>query len=80
LVLHLGNGYFADTNNIIGIFDLEKTTTVPTTRDFLKSETDNGNIIDVSEDLPKSFVVALEGTYLCDVAVSTLRGRLKEKL
>lgn len=79
MIIHIGSGYTADTRAIIGIFDMDNTTIGRDTRDFLKKQTENGDIIDISEDIPKSFIVAEEGTYLCQLAVSTLKKRTERE-
>lgn len=75
MIIHLGNGYFIDEKKILGIFDLENTTSGQITREFLKKESSTGNIIDISDDIPKSFVVTENGTYLCQLSVKTLKLR-----
>ena len=55
--LHLGNGYVADTADIVGIFDLDITSQSHLTRKFLAAAEKAGEVAAASEDLPKSFVV-----------------------
>lgn len=78
MVLHLGNGYIVDSKKIIGIFDLENTTIGQDTRIFLKSQTESGYIVDASDDIPKSFVVAEDAVYLSQLTVQTMIRRMKE--
>ncbi|MCI5910960.1 MAG: DUF370 domain-containing protein [Oscillospiraceae bacterium] len=76
MVLHLGNGYIVDASKVIGIFDLENTTIGQDTRIFLKTQTENGDVVDVSDDIPRSFVITEDATYLCQLTVQTLRQRI----
>ena len=57
MYLHLGKGSVISTDEIIGIFDLDTTTVSKPTRDYLKTMQKGGNVVNVSYDLPKSFVI-----------------------
>ena len=57
MYLHLGNDISIRTRDIIGIFDLDTATTSKDTRDFLRRCEDNDIVTNVSDDLPKSFVL-----------------------
>ena len=60
MYLHLGEKTVIRTDNIIGIFDLDNSTVSKNTRDFLADATKQGRVINVSYELPKSFVVCKE--------------------
>lgn len=79
MYLHLGQSVVVPYGDIIGIFDLDNTTGSHITRDFLNLGEKNGEVVNVSDDLPKSFVVcAREGKktiYLSQLSSATLRGR-----
>ena len=60
MYLHLGSDYMIQKKNIIGIFDLDSTTVDQTTRDFLTAAQKFGQVEDVGENLPKSFVVCTD--------------------
>jgi hypothetical protein len=68
-------------NSVIGIFDMDNTTVSKRTRDFLANAEKNGRIIDITDDLPKSFVVvkAWDGeiVYISSLAPRTLMRRVK---
>ena len=79
--LHLGNDVVVDMNTVIGIFDMDNTTVSPQTRNFLAKAQKEGTIIDVAEDLPKSFIITESGgktcVYISSLASRTLYGRTK---
>ena len=61
MVLHLGQEKTVAMKDVVGIFDLESTTVYRTTRDFLASAQKNGQVTDVCQDIPKTFVLCREG-------------------
>jgi hypothetical protein len=79
--LHLGNDVVVDMNTVIGIFDMDNTTVSAQTRNFLAKAQKDGIVIDVSEDLPKSFIITESGgktcVYISSLASRTLYGRTK---
>lgn len=86
MFLHLGSNVSIPTKNILGVFDLELTTTTGTTREVLKKAENEGRVVNVSEDMPTSFVVVREilsetgeevnFIYLTPISASTLRKRV----
>lgn len=82
MFLHLGNGKTVNAFEIIGIFDIEKASTSRDTREYLARAGKHKRVVPTTNDLPKSFVVALdkdftETVYICGAAAETLRKRLK---
>ena len=79
-MLHIGAGYLIDSRQIVGIFDLDKTTYGPRTREFLAKAEKEGNVVSAGYELPKSFLVCRDGekttVYLSQLAASTLQKRL----
>ena len=57
MFLHLGENTVISSSEIIGIFDMDNTTVSKATRDYLSKMQKDKQIIDVSLDLPKSFVL-----------------------
>ena len=57
MYLHLGQNEIVPERRLIGIFDLDKCSTSKRTRDYLSAAEDEGVVLDVSGDIPKSFVV-----------------------
>ena len=84
MYLHLGNDVVVKTDDIIGIFDLDKSTVNKTTREYLKKAEQNGEVINVSYELPKSFVVCENNgknkVYINQVSSATLCKRSAIKL
>ena len=79
MYLHLGDEVMAKNRQIIGIFDLDTATVTKTTRDFLAQAQKNGIIVNISENLPKSFVLYEENgefkVFVSPLATATLRRR-----
>ena len=57
MYLHLGQNTVVRDREIIGIFDLDITCQSPRTRRYLNTAQRRGEVVAVTEDLPKSFVV-----------------------
>ena len=81
MYLHLGEKTVIRADSIIGIFDLDNTTVSKNTRNFLKQAQNNGEVINVSFELPKSFIVCKENketkVYISQMAATTLYNRIK---
>lgn len=61
MYLHLGQETIVDTENIIGIYDMDTSTVSKWSREYLNKAEKEGRIINVSFfDLPKSFIVCKE--------------------
>ena len=81
MYLHTGNGYSVKISNILGIFDIENTTTDGRyTREYLERAEKEKRCIYTTSEMPKSFIVAVEDgnekVYISQLAVSTLRKRI----
>ncbi len=80
MFLHLGNNVIINTKSIIGIFDIETTSTSQITKDFLNN-TNKIKIINVSYDMPKTFILSIENKeiyiYISPISSLTLRKRFK---
>ena len=57
MYLHLGQDTVVKDSEILGIFDLDTSTISKHTRDFLAKSEKSGNVVNVSEELPKSFIL-----------------------
>lgn len=57
MYLYLGEQVTIRSDEIIGIFDLENTSVSKATRDLLAKAEKNAQVINVTEKLPKSFVL-----------------------
>ncbi len=82
MYLHLGNNISIPTDDLIGIFDIDNATTSKTTRAYLRSAEEEGMVITVGDDLPKSLVISCphgswQRVYISPLAPATLLGRLE---
>lgn len=83
MFLHLGENTVITTDEIIGIFDMDNTTVSKTTRDYLAAMQKNKKIIDVSFDLPKSFILCKDKEtsekiiYISPISTQTLLKRIQ---
>ena len=77
-LLYLGSDIDVYSTDIIGIFDIEKTTVQKSVNDYLSRCQRNGEIYYVSLDMPKSFVVCDNCTFITNVAAATLKKRANE--
>lgn len=73
--LRTGGDTILRSDSIIGIFDLDNTTTSKHTIAFLNNAEQNGTVKNVASDIPASFVVTDDGVYLTQPAPRTLKGR-----
>lgn len=55
--LHLGKDTSIETEKIVGIFDLDTTTVSKHTREFLRECEKENRVVNVSYDLPKSYIL-----------------------
>ena len=55
--LHIGMNVMVDPRRVIGIFDLDNTSTSKHTRRFLDGAEKEGVVQSACEDIPRSFVV-----------------------
>ena len=81
MYVHLGAGTSVRIKNIVGVFDLEKSTLSKATRNFLKGAEDSFRVTDVCEGLPKTFVVWEKNgetrVYISKISSTTLQKRLR---
>lgn len=83
MYLHIGNGVVVNDRDIIGIFDIDYCSVDRRTRNFLSGAQREGKVIDVSSEIPKSFVVVSgrdgEKVYITNVSPATLTKRSADK-
>ena len=60
MYLHLGQDTVVDTRRVIGVFDLDNSTVSKHTRAFLTRAQQEGRVVNVSSELPKSCIVCAE--------------------
>ena len=80
MYLSLGNDMAVRESSIIGIFDMDNTSTSARTRLFLQKAEKMGEVVPC-DDLPKSFVLTAEygfsRVHLTALSTQTLENRLK---
>lgn len=80
MYLSIGNDMSVRSSSVVGIFDLDNTTTSKRTRIFLEKAEQEGRVVPC-DDLPKSYVVTveygLERVYLTSLSAKTLEKRIK---
>ena len=57
MYLHIGSETIVSEDSLIGIFDLDNTSVSKFTREFLRARQQEGTVVTVAEDIPKSFVL-----------------------
>lgn len=79
MYLHLGQDTVVREEDIVGIFDLDNTTVSKATNGFLNAAEKNGSLINITDDIPKSFILCSENgknkVYFSQLATSTLQKR-----
>ena len=79
MYLHLGNDVVINTEKIVAMFDIDACTVSKKTRDFLTAAQKNGEVINVSYELPRSFVVCNDkgktSVYISQLSTKTLSRR-----
>ena len=80
MYLNIGNDMAVRDRNVIGIFDLDNTTTSRRTREFLERNEKEGQVVPC-DDLPKSFILTAEygmdRVYLSALSTQPLEKRMK---
>ncbi len=80
MYLSIGNDMAVRESSVVGIFDMDNTTTSKRTRDFLRKAQEEGSVVSC-DDLPKSYVVTAEygmiRIYESAMSAATLEKRLK---
>lgn len=79
MYLHIGGNHVIDRRDIIGVFDIEKSTVSNITREYLKTSEKNGHVVTIMDDMPKSFIIINKNkntyVYLSALAPATLKKR-----
>ena len=82
MYIHLGQETVIKSSDVIGIFDLESTTISKNSRDYLTKAEKNGEVLTVSYELPKSFIVCSDKkreqkVYISQISSTTLQKRVE---
>ena len=81
---HLGQNEIVPDRRVIGIFDLDKCSYSKRTREYLAAADKEGVVLDISGDIPKSFVVCdhpyhPQIVYLSQLNPATLQKRAESR-
>ena len=80
MFLYLGGDTTVKSNDVIGIFDIEECSVSRMTADYLNACQKKGIVVNVSEEMPKTFVVCADKTYITNVSNQTINKRGKSKI
>ena len=79
MYVHLGQDTVITADSIVALFDIDACTVSKKTRDFLAAAQKNGEVVNVSFELPRSFVVCRRGgkttVYISQLSTKTLSRR-----
>lgn len=82
-LINIGGVYILPKEDVLGVFDLDATTTKTDTKRFLQSREKMGRSVLVGNDLPKSFVLTVKGrrevVYITTLSTSAIQGRWKRQ-
>mgnify|MGYP001028457945 CR=1 FL=1 len=76
MYVSLGSDVSVLKSDIIGIFDIEKTSVEKSVNDFLSRCQKSNKIYYVSLDMPKSFIVCNDCVYITNVSAATILRRM----
>ncbi|MGN1110345.1 MAG: extracellular matrix regulator RemB [Oscillospiraceae bacterium] len=77
MFLFIGGEKTIKSSEVVGIFNIEECSVSRITADYLAICQKSGRIENLTYDLPKSFVVTPDKTYISNVSNDTIRKRVK---
>ena len=84
MYLHLGQDIIVNERDIVGVFDLDNSTISRHTREFLSKAQKEGRVVNVSMELPKSFILCENNgqktVYISQISTATLLRRTSGRL
>lgn len=80
MYLHLGSDTVIMDDSVVAVFDIDKATVSMITRDYLSSAEKKEEILDISSDIPKSFVLCVnkkneQSVYITQISPQTILRR-----
>jgi len=83
MYLHLGGNTTIPAEDVVGVFDLDNSSTSHITRHFLRAAEEEGMVLALGQELPKSVVVCCprgswQRLYLSPLSPATLLRRWEE--
>ena len=83
MYVHAGNNRIIRTREIVGIFDMDTATMQTATREYLRAAEKDGRMINIKEEIPKSFIITSEKSgdkvYVSQISTSALLGRINSE-
>ena len=81
MYINIGGDMAVRDRSIIGIFDLDGCSMSKKTMDYLRDAEKNGALINVTQDIPKTFLVTeeygMEKVYFTQLSAATMDKRVK---
>ena len=82
MYIDIGKDMAVRASAVVGVFDLDNTTTSIKTRDFLKRAENEGQVLSVTQDIPKAFVLTqeygMDKIFLTQFSTQTLEKRAEK--
>lgn len=82
MYLHLGNDTVVNSEDIIAMMDLESSSMSKFSKEFLKISTEEGFVENVSDEIPKSFIICEKDgqsvIYVTNISTKALSGRVRK--
>lgn len=82
MYLHLGQDVVVSKKSVVGVFDLETTTISKLSREFLTAAQRRGEVVNISEELPKSYIICRKNgktiLYISQISTATLLRRSRQ--
>ena len=78
MLMHAGRDFVLNTRDVVGFFDLDSPSPGRITHEFLANAEKEGAVVDLSADIPKSFILTdfAGGTvYITQLSTAAIRGR-----
>lgn len=82
MYLHVGQDFVVQTRDIVGIFNLDTAGASRRTQDYFRHAEQNGAVVDLSDTMPKSFIVTDfpdDTIYITQLSSAALRNRAENK-
>ncbi len=82
MYLHLGRDTVVNTEDIIAMMDLESSSISKYSKEFLKIIEEEGFVRNVSDEIPKSFIICEKNgqsvVYITNISTKALSGRVRK--
>ena len=83
MFLHIGNDVVVRSEDVVAVFDMDNTTISPRSREFLSNAQKCSEVINICDDLPKSYIVTnFDGenrVYISSISTQTILKRANSK-